>query len=193
MWFLFHFVKKIMKWDVYDHIVARYVNKLLYRCTPFCVLMWYNDTLHDSEITSMIWFQCNDIYWAGCFEFSRLTIQLRLLSVGVDNAINMSGTYYALRQMYIHNWINIYTFAENVLCISLQRVAGYSQRIEPWALRTHHSYSSCTIFAMHIEACGKFIVSDWKLLEIGIHKSNRLRDKWEQPLDILLIHSNNLL
>ena len=84
-------------------------------------------------------------------------------------------------------WTGCFEFTENVLFISLQRVAGYSQRIEPWALRTHHSFSSCTIFAMYIEASGKIIASDWKLLKFAIHK---LRTK---PLYILLTHSNNLL
>ena len=145
-----------MEWDVvlwsYCWSINNYNYKLLYHCTPLCVLMWYNDTSHDFDITGMNWFQCNDIYWTDCFEFS-----------------------------------------VNLLCISLQRSAGYSQRIEPWALRTHHSYNSCTIFAMHIEASGKIIASNWKLLKIAIHKWNRLRDKWEQPLDILFTHSSNLL
>ena len=123
-----------------------------YATLLFCVLMRYNDTSHEFDITGVIWFQRNDIYWTGCFEFS-----------------------------------------VNILCISLQRIAGYSQRIEPWALRTHHSYSSCAIFAMYIEASGKIRPSDWKLLKSAIRKSNWLRDKWEQPLDILLTHSNNLL
>ena len=150
---LFHFVKKIMKWGVirwsYCWSISTLATLPLHSIMCSYVIQWYFIRLW--YINGMNWFQCNDIYWTDCFEFS-----------------------------------------VNLLCISLQRVAGYSQRNEPWALHTLHSYSSCTIFAMYIKASGMITASDWILLKITIYKSNRLRDQWEQPLDILLTHNNNL-